>query len=194
MVAPAILRPVLRSFHTVHSDRGKQRGFTYLGLLFAVAAMGILLAAAAGVWETTARRERETELLFIGNEFRNAIGSYYSHTPDAAKQYPLTLEDLLQDTRSPVPYRHLRKLYRDPFTHNTKWGLVRAGGRIIGVYSLHNGKPLRTHFSGRDKAFEGLAQYSEWQFVDDGMGHKPETGAASNATPDGKPVVLQPPP
>lgn len=187
-----ITRPVLNVACTVHVVKSGQRGFTYLGLLFAVAAMGILLAAAAGVWETAARREREAELLFIGNEFRNAIGSYYSHTPDAAKQYPLTLEDLLQDTRSPMPHRHLRKLYRDPFTHSTEWGLVRAGGRIIGVHSLHDGKPVRTSFSGRDKAFEGLTKYSEWQFLDDGMGHKPAAGAASNTTPDGQPAVTQP--
>lgn len=166
----------------------RQYGFTYLGLLFAVAAMGVLLAAAAQVWETAARRERETELLFIGNEFRNAISAYYFYTPEAAKQYPPTLEDLLQDTRSPTPRRHLRKLYRDPFTHTTEWGLVRAGGRIIGVHSLHDGKPVRTRFSERNKAFEGLTRYSEWQFVDDGMGQKTETNAGNNPAADNKPV------
>ena len=38
------------------------RGFTYLGLLYAVALSSTALLAAAGLWSTQARREKEEQL------------------------------------------------------------------------------------------------------------------------------------
>ena len=51
-----------------------QRGFTYLALLVAVALLGIGLAAGSELWSQTRQREREQELLYIGAQFRRAIG------------------------------------------------------------------------------------------------------------------------
>ena len=53
-----------------------QRGFTYVGLLLAVALAGVALAAAGTLWSTVAQRDRELELLFVGDQYRRAIGSY----------------------------------------------------------------------------------------------------------------------
>jgi len=145
------------------SRRG-EAGFTYLWLLFAVAGMGLLLAAAAEVWDTAARREKEAELLFIGGQFARAIAAYHARSPGAAKQYPEKLEDLVEDKRLPAPQRHLRKVFRDPMTHGAEWGLVKAGGRIVGVHSRSAGKPIRTHFAGRFAVFSGAASYEEWVF------------------------------
>ena len=39
-----------------------QRGYTYLLLLFVVAALGLVAAEAGVVWQTAAKREREAEL------------------------------------------------------------------------------------------------------------------------------------
>jgi type II secretory pathway pseudopilin PulG len=50
-----------------------QRGFTYVGLLLAVALAGVALAAAGMLWSTTAKRDKEAELLFVGDQFRRAI-------------------------------------------------------------------------------------------------------------------------
>ncbi|MDO8294097.1 MAG: type II secretion system protein [Gallionella sp.] len=141
-----------------------QRGFGYLLVLFALAALGLLLAGAGQVWQTTAQREKEVELLFIGNQFRQAIASYYEHSPDAAKQYPARLDDLLEDKRFPMPRRHLRKHYRDPMTGSMDWGLIKAGGRIVGVHSRSGDKPLRQSFDGRDASFSGAARYDQWVF------------------------------
>ena len=163
-----------------------QRGFGYLLVLFAIAAMGLLLAGAGQVWHTTSQREKEAELLFVGGQFANAIAAYHESTPGstagAAKQYPATLQDLLEDNRFPMPRRHLRQLYRDPMTGSTEWGEVRAGDRIVGVYSLSTDKPFRTDFSGRYRHFEsfaGAVRYDQWVFGSAVAGVRP--GVASGA-------------
>lgn len=147
---------------------GGQRGFGYLLVLFALASMGLLLAGAGEVWHTTAQREKEADLLFIGHQFRQALVSYHAQSPEAARQYPSRLEDLLEDGRFPVARRHLRKLYRDPMTGSTEWGLVRAAGRIVGVHSLSEGTPLKAAFDERDAALAGASRYDQWVFMHDG--------------------------
>jgi type II secretory pathway pseudopilin PulG len=143
------------------------RGFTYLGVLLVVAIQGAALAAAATVWHTLNKREKEAELLFIGHQFRQAIGSYYRSTPGGVGQYPKRLEDLLLDPRHTGTVRHLRRLWRDPMTGKTEWGLLRdASGGIVGVFSLSTDPPLKTaHFDAADRNFEGQTSYAGWQFI-----------------------------
>ena len=62
-----------------------QRGFTYLAVLFIVATITAGLALIGEMWETAAKREKEAELLFIGDQYRKANGRYYESTPGAAK-------------------------------------------------------------------------------------------------------------
>jgi type II secretory pathway pseudopilin PulG len=143
---------------------GSQRGFGYLLVLFTLAAMGLTLAGAGQVWHTNAQREKELELLFIGNQFSQALGAYYTQTPGDVKQYPLRLEDLLEDKRFPMPRRYLRKLYRDPMTGSTQWGLVKAADRIVGVHSLSAGTAFKTAFEGRDAALADTSHYDQWVF------------------------------
>jgi type II secretory pathway pseudopilin PulG len=143
-----------------------QRGFTYLGLLFAIAFIALLTAAAGGVWKTAAQSEREEDLLFVGHEFAQAIASYQAATPGDAKQYPLHLEDLLEDRRGPVMRRHLRKTYVDPMTGRADWGLIRGGAAIVGVYSMSNGKPRRqANFGEGEDGFAGAKTYRDWRFM-----------------------------
>ena len=141
-------------------------GFTYLTILFVVAIMGAGLALAGEVWYTAAMREKEAELLYVGNQFRKAIMLYYERTPGPAKRYPSKLEDLLQDQRYPTMQRYLRKLYADPMTGKPEWGLVAApGGGIMGVYSLSGSTPIKTSgFLARDRTFEGANHFSDWKF------------------------------
>jgi len=142
-------------------------GFTYLGALFAIVIMGMALATASELWSTAQKRAKERELLFVGNEFRNAIALYYNKSPGAAKQYPKTLEELLKDPRKLTTERYLRKIYRDPLTNKTEWGLVTGpDGRIEGIYSLAQSQPLKTgNFSEADREFEGKTSYADWKFV-----------------------------
>ena len=142
----------------------RSAGFTYLTVLFLVAMMGIGLALVGQMWETSAKREREAELLQVGSEYRKAIERYYLSGP---RQYPRQLSDLVQDPRQPGVVRHLRKLYWDPVSGKSDWGLVRASdGGIAGVYSLSEDPLLKSGgFALRDATFEGKTKYSEWQFV-----------------------------
>jgi type II secretory pathway pseudopilin PulG len=167
----------------VLARRSESAGFTYLGLLFVVAIMGLAMALAAQVWETNIRREKERELLFVGKQLRQAIGSYYAEMPDGVKRYPRRLQDLLQDNRFPGVKRHLRKLYRDPVTGSDEWGLVVSEeGGIQGVYSLSSRAPLkRTGFDTADIGFENKLHYSEWQFV-----HIPSSSAKAEPEDDGQ--------
>jgi len=143
------------------------RGFTYIGILFVVALMGAALVSVAQVWHTHVQRDREAELLFVGNQFRRAIALYYERAPGGLRQYPKQLEDLLQDPRFPSVQRHLRKLYIDPMTGKSQWGLMKAAdGSILGVYSLSEEIPIKTSgFSAQDAAFEDSISYREWKFV-----------------------------
>jgi type II secretory pathway pseudopilin PulG len=140
-------------------------GFTYLGLLIAVALMGIGLALIGDVWSTTVKRERERELLFVGAQFRQAIGRYYEGSP-GVKQYPRKLEDLLEDKRFPVVKRHLRKIYLDPMTGKREWGLLTQGDQILGVYSQSKDRPLKVaNFQVAEAMFVDSNAYSDWRFV-----------------------------
>src|SRR6266850_6897091 len=104
--------------------RSQQDGFAYLTILFIVAIMAGGLAVVGQVWQTAAVREREAELLHVGNEYRRAIERYY--LTGTARQYPRELTDLVKDPRQPGTVRHLRRLYPDPITGNPDWGLVKA--------------------------------------------------------------------
>jgi hypothetical protein len=98
-----------------------ENGFVYLWALFSVVLAGVAMAGAAQLWQTKSLREKEAELMFIGEEFRKAIMSYHN---SGNKQYPSSLEDLLKDERSPNIKRHLRKIYVDPITNTAEWGFV----------------------------------------------------------------------
>lgn len=144
--------------------------------------IGIGLAKAGMVWQTEVQREREKELLFIGEQYAMAIASYYENTPSGLKQYPASLEDLLQDNRFPVVRRHLRKLYSDPITGGEEWGLIKEQGRITGVYSLSRAQPLKqAGFPDKFADFSKAGNYQDWQFNYSG-GSSVGSGAESPAT------------
>jgi type II secretory pathway pseudopilin PulG len=159
---------------TGNRARGRCSGFTYVGLLFLIAVIGISLAIAGEVWQNAQRREKEQELLFIGNQFRRALTLYQAN----GAGNPARLEDLLKDPRSPNVRRYLRRIYRDPMTGSTEWGLVKSGDAITGVYSLSGQAPLKkAQFSLADQDFEGKQKYSEWVFSP-----RPKQGAAAPGT------------
>jgi type II secretory pathway pseudopilin PulG len=145
--------------------RHRQHGFTYIGMLITVAITGAALAAAGEVWHTMQQRQRESELLFAGDQIRRGIGSFYN--AGAVREYPKALDDLLRDPRHPGVVRHLRKQYYDPITGNKEWGVIRdANHRIVGVFSLSDESPIKkTNFGTADRRFEGKEKYSEWHFT-----------------------------
>ena len=108
----------------------REQGFTYLGLLFAVALAGAALAQIGQHWSGIMQRERERELIFRGQQNAAAIAAYRAAPGVAAPAWPRGFDDLLEDRRAAVPQRHLRRAFSDPFTGLADWVLVRdeAGG------------------------------------------------------------------
>ncbi|MBA5689976.1 type II secretion system protein [Rugamonas apoptosis] len=145
----------------------RQRGFSYVIVMFLVAIVAIISARAMGNTLTAERRAKEDELLWVGQAYRHAIQAYYDGSPGTAKVYPKQLKDLLLDGRGTLIRRPLRALYRDPISGSRDWGLVKTeAGDLIGVYSLSTLKPLkRDGFPPDLPGFSNAASYQSWRFV-----------------------------
>jgi hypothetical protein len=134
-----------------------QAGFTYLVALLAVAVAGTALVAIGEFWSQARKREKEAELLWVGNQFKQAIGLYYHRSPGGVNRYPEKLDDLVEDRRFLTVQRYLRRIYADPMTGKAEWGLIAAPeGGIMGVHSMAKGRPLLRR--------EEANSYAEWKF------------------------------
>jgi type II secretory pathway pseudopilin PulG len=161
----------------------RARGFTYLGVIFVIGLMGVLLASSGTIWSQSAQREKEKELIHVGNQLRRAIGLYYERSPGTVKRYPQTIEDLLFDSRYLTMQRYLRRIYADPMTGKAEWGLVRApDGGIMGVYSMSDAEPIKVgNFRMNNVRFTHAKRYGGWQFV-----YVPDTVAAQTQKPQAR--------
>jgi type II secretory pathway pseudopilin PulG len=137
-----------------------------LALLLMLQLGAIAALAGAQVWHTALQRERETELIFVGEQYRQAIRRYYFGAPPGTPRVlPARLEDLLTDERYPVPVHHLRRLYTDPITGTDDWGFVLAADRISGVYSQSEAVPIKqAGFDPSLAQLEGKQSYRDWVF------------------------------
>ncbi len=146
--------------------RGLTRGFTYLGLLFALVVIGLALGAAGTLWSVSKKRDREQQLLWTGGEIRRAIAHYQQAGPAGIKIFPRTLEDLVEDRRGPLLVRHLRRAYLDPMTGG-EWQMIRGvDGELLGVASRSTGVPMKQQgFTEQDRAFANAGCYCDWRFV-----------------------------
>lgn len=141
-------------------------GVVLLVLLLTLMLGAIGAMAAVDVYATARQRELEAELLFVGEQYRQAIRRYYFGAPPGqARTLPPSLQDLLEDRRYPQPVRHLRRLYPDPLTPDGEWALVKQDNRIAGVHSVSRAQPLKQKgFAAAQAAFEGRSSYAEWVF------------------------------
>lgn len=136
-----------------------QRGFTLIAVLAAMMLMALALQAVMAVISQQAQREREAQLLRIGNAMSAAIGLYYRSSPGSVKNWPRSLDDLTNDTRFVDTHRYLREIYPDPITISAEWGIVHSpDGGIAGVFSRSETAPLRDGPGRR-------VHYSDWKFV-----------------------------
>lgn len=144
-------------------------GFTLIAAMVTVVIMGIMLGAASQSWQMIMKREREEELLFRGQQIKDAITKWHNPrtTPGVtAPARPLVdLKHLLEDPNTPETVRYLRRLYTDPIT-NKDFELITDPVRgIIGVKSASQDPPLKTgNFPDDLKALSGRSKYSEWEF------------------------------
>jgi len=169
----------------------RHRGFAFLGVLFALALLGVAALTASLLWSVEARREREKELLFAGHEYREALRRYAAAHAAEREPYPRTLEALVRDPAAPEVRRYLRRIYPDPVNRGSDWGLVRAaGGGIVGVYSRSTEAPIRrAGFAREDAAFFSKTRYADWIFspspVDAGSAAFAGTGSAAGSPTSG---------
>jgi type II secretory pathway pseudopilin PulG len=133
----------------------------------AVGILGVGLAAIGPLWADAIKREREQELLRVGQLYAQAIASYYKSSPGSQKRYPPSLEALLLDTRFVGTYRHLRRLYADPMQPGQPWGVLRGpDGSVRGVFSQSMDEPLRREVLDLGvTTLPAAHRYSEWQFA-----------------------------
>jgi type II secretory pathway pseudopilin PulG len=174
----------------MRAGKARQQGFTYVAVLFLLVLLGLGLAGTGEAWSLASRRAKERELLWVGNQYARAIRSYHSQSP-GVRQFPVQLEDLVEDRRFPEPRRHLRRLYVDPITRDT-FDIVRSeDGRIAGVRSRSDATPLKQdNFPVKYREFKGMTQYADWLFVADNLPGSParpkaagaETGAPAGVT------------
>jgi hypothetical protein len=176
----------LQGQHGLRADRG----YAMATLLVAIAVMSVLMSAALPAWRHQARREREAELIFRGEQYARAIGLWERKLGPGSR--PPTIDALVQQ-------RFLRKKYKDPMTEDGEFQPVfmgmnpsmpgpGRGGRgaqqqpppslvqasaagIQGVVSKSKEVSIRV--------YKGRTHYNEWLFVH----------AGATTTPGGRGVV-----
>jgi type II secretory pathway pseudopilin PulG len=179
----ARLKPAAR--HRTSPCPAHQRGLVMLALLIALMLMSIALAGALDVWSLERRREEEKQLLFAGDQYRQAIVRYYR----VGRVYPASVDDLLDDNRFQIPMHHLRQAYPDPITGKTDWLVLRQGDRFYGVYSSSQALTIkRAQFPRRYEDFETEQTYDGWKFIYLAPGLRSNPASAVTPAPD-RPVL-----
>lgn len=102
--------------------RMDDRGYAMAALLVGMSIMAVALSVALPIWSTAAKREREAELIFRGEQYARAIGLFQRKYANA---YPPNLDVLLNE-------RFLRKKYKDPMIEDGEFQLLYAGNQPAG--------------------------------------------------------------
>jgi type II secretory pathway pseudopilin PulG len=178
-----------------------ESGYAMAVLLVAMSVMAVMMTVAMPVWNQAARREKEAELAFRGQQYARAIGLYqrkYANTP------PPSIDVLVQE-------KFLRKKFKDPITGSdfvpipaaaggaavpgpaTGRGAANAGslpgqattavtgltpggrGGIVGVTSSSTAQSIRI--------YNGATTYNQWRFIYAPTTATPGAGAPGTAAP-----------
>ena len=131
------------------------RGYAMAALLVGISVMGVVLSVVLPSWSTLARREREAELVFRGQQYARAVTLFQRKFAGA---YPPNLDILLTQ-------KFLRKQYKDPIT-NDDFQLIPVGdARAAGWRGGDAGRPGGIGASGgtRRTANRGAAASARWR-------------------------------
>jgi len=132
--------------------------------MIAIASAG--LAIASSRYTVKVQRDKEQELLALGNLYAQALRRYYDSAPGNLKRYPKALEWLARDPRYVGVVRHLRKVQPDPLAPDKPWGLaLNADGEIVGVFSVNQAQPLGV--ASPLAPIPDAQRYSDWIFLAD---------------------------
>ncbi len=117
-------------------DRRAERGYAMAALLIALAIMAVLLTIAMPVWRHEARREKEAELVFRGEQYARAIALFKFKNANIPNAMPPSIDFLVQN-------RFLRKKYKDPMTKDGEFVLIGGGSTQPGAMSPGQTQPDR---------------------------------------------------
>ena len=101
-----------------------QQGYAMAALLVSLAVMAILMSVAMPVWRQLARREKEAELVFRGEQYARAIALYNFKNQQQGRggmTLPPSIDVLVEG-------RYLRKKYKDPMTKDGEFVVIPAAG------------------------------------------------------------------
>jgi type II secretory pathway pseudopilin PulG len=98
-----------------------ESGYAMVVLLVAMSVMAVMLTVAMPVWNHAARREKEAELVFRGEQYARAIGLFQRKYANTA---PPSIDVLVQE-------KFLRKKFKDPITNADFVPLPAAGGGVL---------------------------------------------------------------
>lgn len=145
---------------------GRQSGLLLVGVLIALALAALGASFVGQRLHDSRAREAEEDLLWVGEQYRSAIESYWRNSPGTVRTLPTRLDDLVRDPRFPQPRRHIRKLYPDPTDPQRPWELIQQGNALLGVHSRSLDEPFRTAgFSDKQAGFDAAKTLADWQFV-----------------------------
>ncbi len=128
-----------------------ENGYAMAALLVGMGVMAVIMSAAMPVWSTAAKRLKEDELVFRGEQYARAIALYQRKY---ANQLPPSIDVLVNE-------RFLRRKYLDPITGQEFQALtgavgqaapgLGAGGRGAPAPGGQTGRGLGTGASGTDR-------------------------------------------
>jgi len=162
-------------------DRSAERGYAMAALLIALAIMAILLTIAMPVWRHEARREKEAELVFRGEQYARAIALFKFKNANIPNATPPSIDFLVQN-------RFLRKKYKDPMTTDGEFVLIGGGSTQPGMNPTGPTTPggrsnppqaqpqpnvpsagmIGVHSKSEEtsiRSYRGATRYDQWQFT-----------------------------
>jgi type II secretory pathway pseudopilin PulG len=93
-----------------------------VALLVGISIMAVALSVALPTWSTLAKREREEELIFRGQQYARAIALFQRRYANA---FPPSIDVLVQQ-------KFLRKRFKDPMTPDGEFQVILVGQPIPG--------------------------------------------------------------
>lgn len=150
-------------------QRDVESGYVLFGIAIGLVILGISMTAAVPLWEKVVQRERESELIFRGYQYMQAVQLYQTKFPGA---FPPTVDILVEQ-------KFLRKAYRDPFstTEEGEFRIIRQmspelqqaaiqqqqqAGRAAGITDLNRSR-ARTSQPGDPQRPGGAGTGSQFQ-------------------------------
>lgn len=151
----------------MRTGRRAQGGYVLVAALVLLAAMAASASVVAARWTDEAQRERELELLRVGNEIAGALAAYAKDSAGSTRSHPQELDALLEDRRAFGTKRYLRRIEPDPMTGKSEWGVIRAeDGGVAGVFSRGEGRPfLRVPRALSYVDLPVADRYADWKFA-----------------------------